>query len=112
MAEARTFVRPVISVLLIGITITGFINVFSDNSEVKALAEIAACGKPKCAYSMTREARNPIMQSFTFQTVLTESRNVNRQTTVDIDCHRSLWLVGTYSCERQGGASAAPASSH
>lgn len=102
-------VRPLISVLLIGVTITGFINVFSDNSEVIALAETAACGKPKCTYQMTRTSRNPIMQSFTFQTVLTERRNINQQTTVDVDCHRSLYLVGEYSCERQGGA--APASS-
>ena len=109
MAEAKTLVRPAISVLLIGVTITGFINVFSDNAEVIAMAQTAACGKPNCAYQMTRQARNPIMQSFTFQTVLTERRNINQQTTVDVDCRRSLWLVGQYSCERQGGA--APASS-
>ena len=104
MAEARTFLRPALSVLLIGVTITGFINVFSDNSDVIALAETAACGKPSCTYQTTRVSRNPIMQSFTFQTVLTERRNINQQTTVDVDCHRSLWLVGAYSCERQGGA--------
>ena len=109
MAEARSFVRPAISVLLIGLTIAGAINVFSDNADVKAMAEIAACGKPKCSYQMTREARNPVMQSFTFQTVLTERKNINQQTTVDVDCHRSLYLVGEYSCERQGGA--APAAS-
>jgi hypothetical protein len=110
MAEARNFVRPVISVLLIGVTITGFINVFSDNAEVIAMAETAACGKPSCAYQMTRQSRNPIMQSFTFQTVLTERRNINQQTTVDVDCHRSLYLVGPYSCAREGGA-APPAAS-
>jgi hypothetical protein len=104
MAEAKNFVRPAISVILIGITITGFINVFADNAEVIAMAQTAACGTPTCAYQMTRVSRNPIMQSFTFQTTLTESRNVNRQMTVDVDCHRSLWLVGEYSCERQGGA--------
>ncbi len=110
MSETRRIVRPVISVLLIGITITGFINVFSDNSEVIKLAQTAACGKPDCAYQMVREARNPIMQSFTFQTTLTERRNINQSMTVDVDCHRAFWLVGEYSCERKGGAP--PASSH
>jgi hypothetical protein len=103
MAEGRNYVRPVITLLLIGVTITGFINVFSDNSEVIAKAQTAACGTPTCAYQMTRQARNPIMQSFTFQTVLTERRNINQQMAVDVDCHRSLYLVGEYSCEREGG---------
>jgi hypothetical protein len=109
MAEGRNFIRPVITVLLIGATITGFINVFADNSDVIAMAQTAACGTPTCAYQTTRVARNPIMQSFTFQTTLTERRNINQQMTVDVDCHRSLYLVGSYSCERKGGA--APAAS-
>jgi hypothetical protein len=109
MSEARRVVRPLISVLLIGITITGFINVFSDNAEVIKLAQTTACGTPTCAYQIVREARNPIMQSFTFQTTLTERRNANQSMTVDVDCHRSLYLVGEYQCERKGGAP--PASS-
>jgi len=104
MAEVRNLARPVVFALCVGVTIAGLINVYADNSEVVAMAQTAACGAPSCAYQMTRMSRNPISQSFTFQVSIKERKNINEQTTVDVDCQRSYFLVGEYACERKGGA--------
>jgi|SRR5688500_13391021 hypothetical protein len=102
--EARSITRPLVFALCAGVTIFGLINVYADNSEVVAKAQAAACGAPGCAFQMTRMSRNPISQSFTFQVSIKERKNINEQTTVDVDCQRAYFLVGEYACVRQGGA--------
>jgi hypothetical protein len=95
MADTRGITRRAISILIIAATLLGLYNVYGDNSEVVKLAEQAACGEHKCAVTMTRQDRNPFTQSFTFQT------DIEKQTTVDVRCARSLYLLGGYSCERK-----------
>ena len=92
----RRILRSALSVGLVVATVLGLINVYGDNSETKSLAERAACGNAQCATTMTRMERNPISQSFTFQTRL-KHPNQGAQT-VEVTCHRSVWLVGDYEC--------------
>jgi hypothetical protein len=80
---------------LLCLAVVAVYNVISDNADVVALAETAACGTPKCALSKVKEFRQPFGQSFTFQT------SMKPQTLVDIDCHRGYVLVGTYACKRE-----------
>ena len=86
MANGRRIVRPIISATLIAVTSLGLLNVFEDNT---------ACGGSTCAVKMTRMARNPLFQNFTFQT------SVKHQTTVDVQCRREFYLAGAYQCEKQ-----------
>lgn len=101
MAEGKSIARALIPIVLLVATGIGLYNVFSDNSEVRAKAEVAACAKPRCSVRMTRESRNPIGQSFTFQVD-------DRQGTAEVDCRLSLLLVGEWRCEREGGPVVAP----
>jgi hypothetical protein len=101
MAEARNIIRPLISITLIGLTVLGFYNVFGDNTEARATAELAACGKPSCSIRLLENARNPIGQSFEFQ--------VGETLRSRVACHRTFYLLGDWKCEREGGP--APATS-
>lgn len=96
MAEPKRILRSGFSVLLVVATILGLINVYGDNSEAKLLAERTACGDQDCAVTMTRMERNPISQSFTFQTQLKRGNQAAR--TVEVTCHRGAWLLGDYEC--------------
>ena len=101
MADGKHVARRILSVLIVVATGLGLYNVFSDNSEVKAQAEVLACGKPGCGVKLTREARNPIGQSFEFQ--------VSGSTTpASVDCRRAFFLLGEWQCERTGGPPLAP----
>jgi hypothetical protein len=97
MADAKRVIRPLISLTLIGATVLGLINVFGDNSELQKQAETLACtGKENCTAHLTQASRNPIAQSFVF--TLSDKASGS----VTVDCHRSLYLVGEYGCERSG----------
>ena len=102
--EAGRIVRPVVLVLCIGVTVLGFINVYGNNAEAKALAEFAACGRHDCSVRMTQNARNPIGQSFEFQID-------DRQNTATVECSKTFLLIGTWKCERTGGTTPAPGGS-
>jgi hypothetical protein len=94
----RNILRPVVAILCIGVTVAGLNNVYGDNAGVLVKAETAACGKPHCSVQMTRMSRNPIAQNFTFQVKTPAQGGTARGSTVDVDCQRSWWLVGDYSC--------------
>ncbi len=92
MADFKNSARAVLSIVLVGATILGAVNVFSDNKDIKALGEEAACGKAGCSVTLTRESRNPIKQSFTFQVSTSPVKTVN------VDCERQYLLLGDYGC--------------
>jgi hypothetical protein len=92
----------VISILLLIGTAIGLYNVYSDNADVKALAEKTACGERACAAKLTRESRTPLGQSFTYQTRLVRAGTIDRSASVDVDCQRAFYLVGEYRCRAQG----------
>jgi hypothetical protein len=82
-------IRPLFSVLLLVLTVLGLLNVYADNSEVRADAEKLAC--QACELRLISESRSPFTQTFAFQ--LNHSADVRR-----VSCARSLYLVGSYSC--------------
>jgi len=101
MAE-RSLGRTLLSAALLIGTAVGLFNVYSDNSDVKALAEKTACNERPCIAHVTRETRSPLGQSFTYQIALTEKGRPERRASVDVECRRSLYLLGEYSCIAQG----------
>jgi hypothetical protein len=97
MAETGRIVRPLVLALCIGVTVLGLINVYGDNAQVVAMAEKTACGdRAQCTGRMTRMSRTPIGNSFTFQV------DVKPPATVDVDCNRSAYLLGDWSCKKAG----------
>jgi hypothetical protein len=96
MADGKKIARSTLSLLLIVATGFGLYNVFGDNSDVRALAELTACGKRGCGVRMTREAKNPISQSFEFQVD-------DRTGVAAVECHRTFYLVGDFQCEKTSG---------
>lgn len=93
MADAKKIARSALSILLIAATGFGLYNVFSDNADVRAQAELTACGKRGCSVRLTREARNPIGQSFEYQVD-------DRQGVAAVECRRAFFLVGDWNCEK------------
>lgn len=102
MAEGRSAIRSISSVLLLGGTALGLYNVYSDNADVKTLAEKTACGERPCTAKITRESRSPLAQNFTYQTELTEKGKPQRGASVDVECKRAYYLLGEYACVGQG----------
>lgn len=100
--ETRSLFGRMISILLLVGTALGLYNVYSDNTDVRALAERAACGDRPCTPKITRESRTPISQSFTFQTRLIQKGKVDREASVDVECQRALYLLGEYRCTAPG----------
>jgi hypothetical protein len=97
VAAAKTLLRPIISVLLLGATALGLINVYGDNRDVIRQAEGVACGSEPCSVNMTRMERNPIGQDFTFQT----QQKGRRSAAIDVTCQRTAWLLGDYVCRAE-----------
>jgi hypothetical protein len=103
MADSRGgLLRSVTPILLLGGTALGLYNVYGDNDDVKELAKVEACGHRPCDATITRESRSPLSQKFTFQTKLIEKGKTDRSASVDVECQRSAYLVGGYSCVAQG----------
>ena len=88
--------RKIIAVVCIGGSALALNNVHSDNTDVIKQAEAIACGKVGCALKKIKESRGALSQSFTFQTQLDPPQ------TADVECRRSLYLVGEYSCQGAG----------
>jgi hypothetical protein len=99
VAAGKTLARPIITILLVGATVLGLINVYGDNRDVVKQAERLACGSEHCSVNMTRMERNPISQNFSFQTQLLQTGQ--RAKSVDVSCHRTAWLLGDYVCQTE-----------
>ena len=76
----------------------GLNNTYGDDTEVKALAETAACGSAKCSVKLLHENRSAFTQAFGFQTSLVAKGKTDRSASVDVNCQRSLYLLGEYQC--------------
>lgn len=95
MANTSRVIRPIISIVLIAATALGLMNVFEDNPALVGQAETVACGGETCAVKMVARERNPLFQTFTFQT------SIKKQTSATVKCHRQFYLVGPYQCVKQ-----------
>ena len=89
---ASKVIRPAISVLLLGFTALGAMNVYSDNTELKARVETMACGKVGCAARLIREERSAFSQKFEYQT------SVSPIVTKSYVCTKSAIVFGEHSC--------------
>ncbi|MEP7051181.1 MAG: hypothetical protein ABJB12_12555 [Pseudomonadota bacterium] len=87
---------------LIG-TVLGLNNTYGDDTELKALAERAACGKAQCSLRMLHENRSAFKTAFSYQTKLLEKGNADRSASVDVECERALYLLGEYRCSVVSG---------
>ena len=101
--ETRSLVRAVIAVVCLGATALGLINTYGDDSEVKALAEKTACGRPSCSVSLLHESRSAFTQGFGFQTALAEKGKPSQSASVDVECKRKQLLLGEYECAVTSG---------
>ena len=99
MADAKSTVRSLFSILLLVATGLGLYNVFSENAHIVHMAEREACGGAPCTANQTRMARNPFWTSFTFQVEIKE-QGKGAPHTVDVECKRAYYLFGKYECKR------------
>lgn len=90
-------IRPLISVLLITLTVLGLINVYADNSDVQRRAEEVACGREPCTTRLTQLQRSVLAQTFTFDTRSLDGRGGSSN--VVVRCQRAFIFAGGYSCE-------------
>jgi len=99
MSAAKQLVRPVTTVLLLGITVLGLINVYGDNAEVKNQARMVACGGKECPTQVTRLERTPLGQTFD---IAAEPNGVRKgSVTATVKCARSKVLIGDWECQAQ-----------
>lgn len=99
MSAFKQLVRPLTTVVLLAITVLGLVNVYGDNSTVKALAERVACGDKECPTQLTRLERNPISQ--TYDIVAEPKGSKKGSITVTVKCSRKNLLIGDWECLAQ-----------
>ncbi len=105
---AKSVLRPAFAVLCLLGTALGLNNTYGDDTEVKVLAEKAACGSSACSVKILHEGRSAIKQSFGYQTALVQQGKSDRGASVDVECQREYLLVGTYRCAIVSGGLPAP----
>jgi hypothetical protein len=88
MAEAKRYVRPLISATLIGASIAGLYNTMSDDTELRRQASAVACGDTE-ARDPTQGGRYPVFQRYVFQC---------KTSSVQVSCWRAAVLIGPYTC--------------
>lgn len=86
-------VRPIVTVVLIALSVLGLLNVYSDNSDVEAAARTLACETDRCEATLRQVQRTPIAQEFHFA--------ITGGEVVIVECSRSALFVGDYSCKKQ-----------
>lgn len=94
MAERRSVIRPIVFALCVAFTVSGLLNVYGNNADVQRKAEAVACREPQCSLTLTRMARSPFSQSFTFAT----QAGARRGDAVSVECKREFLLIGEYMC--------------
>ena len=89
----KAIIKYTIIIISTVLTVAAFINVFGDNTEVIARAELAMCGtNPKCKFAKSKLVRTPFSQTLTF---------VGEGKSIDVVCRRSWIWFGTYHCKVQ-----------
>lgn len=86
-------VRPIVSVVLIILSVLGLMNVYSDNSDVEAAARGLACESDPCEANLRQVQRTPLSQQFHFA--------ITGGEIVIVECSRAALFVGDYSCKKR-----------
>jgi hypothetical protein len=97
----RSFIRPLISVLLVALTVLGLMNVYADNEEELRLAAEVACGPKLCDTHLVQLQRSVLAQTFTFQTSPKDRKTESESQVVTVECKRELIFAGGYVCRAQ-----------
>ncbi len=96
--SARSLFRATFALLCLAGTALGLNNTYGDDTEVKSLAEKAACGSASCSVKLLHESRSAFKQSYGYQTALVEKGKSGRSASVDVECERAYFLLGEYHC--------------
>ena len=88
--EAKRYLRPLVSTLIVGASIAGLYNVMSDDADLRRTAGAIACGNDE-QRTPSQGARYPILQRYVFQC---------RSAAVQVTCTRAAYLVGPYTCAK------------
>jgi hypothetical protein len=99
MAGSKRIIRSLVSVLLVGASVLGLINVYGDNTEVLAKARQLACGGKACPTQLAEFDRSPIGQ--TYHIVAEQDVKIHRSITHVIKCQREQYLLGAWQCIEQ-----------
>ena len=82
----------ILSFVIIAVVIAGVVNVYADAGPIERAARQVACDAHRsaaCRLRLGRVARSPLFHDLQF---------TDGGRTVDVRCHRSLYLVGDFTC--------------
>ncbi len=85
------FVRPLISVTLVALTVLGLVNVNEDPHRVEGLASEAVCSN--CSPTLRGGSTNPFQMKFEYRTTTSDL--------VAVTCRKSLIFAGPYRCQKE-----------
>ena len=97
MSKVKQFTRPIVTILLLGITALGLINVYGDASAVVALAQKVACRGATCPTRTTRIERTPFAHEYDLAASLPNGKQTDT-VSVTIRCARAYVLAGEWNC--------------
>jgi hypothetical protein len=92
MGRVRTLLR-ILALMLIPIGIAAFYSVYRDEPGLDSAARRVVCGKDeaRCKLRLAKLARTPFRRAFVYN---------GPDGPVQVDCRRSMGLIGDYSCAR------------
>jgi hypothetical protein len=90
MAGPKAYLRLLLAIACIVVSLAAMINVFADNADVVNSAKGIACKTGAC--DIARSDRTPFAQTFDFRTT---------QGMVTIRCARAAIFFGDYACSKQ-----------
>ena len=90
MTALRSYLKSILVVTCVVVSIAGLVNVFSDNADIAAQAKEIGCPRPTC--NLTRMERTPFAQTFEFRSTAG---------TIGVKCVRSAIFFGDYACTKQ-----------
>jgi len=90
VAGPKAYLRLLLAIACIVVSLAAMINVFADNADVLAKAKEIACTKGAC--DVARVDRTPFAQTFDFRTT---------PGTVTVRCARGAVFFGEYACTKQ-----------
>jgi len=97
VSKLKPFFRPLLTLLLIGLTALGLVNVYGDSGEVVALAQKVACHGTDCPTRTTRIERTPFGHEYDLAASRQDGKKAE-SVSVTISCKRQYVLLGDWSC--------------
>jgi len=90
MAGSKAYLRLLLAIACIVVSLASMVNVFADNADVLAKAKGIGCASGAC--DLARVDRTPFAQTFDFRTT---------PGMVTVRCARGAIFFGEYDCSRQ-----------